>query len=111
MSNQTLTSFDQLGAARKASGAQSGRTTRQMQDAPQAAVYLWPLPGTIGYARALARHIGRNDLTITPITGWQSHGGDVVPVIDHACWETHADLATEVATQSAKRSAKWRAKR
>lgn len=42
----------------------TGRTTRQMQAAPKDAVFVWCFHGSLGYARDLARHLGRADLKI-----------------------------------------------
>lgn len=41
----------------------TGRTTKQMQDAPRGAVFVW-CNGLTDYPRRLARHIGRGDLKI-----------------------------------------------
>ena len=46
----------------------TGRTTKQMKEAPQNAVFIWGTPGSIEYAVDLARKIGREDLQIkTPV--------------------------------------------
>lgn len=41
-----------------------GFTTLQMKAAPQGALYIWPVSGSLAYARDLARHLGREDLQI-----------------------------------------------
>lgn len=66
----------------------TGRTTRQMQTAPQGALYVWHNV-RLGFPRNLARELGRTDLVIvSPL--WLSNGqqwfGRVWPgvVVDHA---------------------------
>ena len=65
----------------------TGRTTKQMKEAPQNAVFIWGTPGSIGYAVDLARRIGREDLQIkTPVwlkDNWQGLKLSGV-VVDHA---------------------------
>lgn len=41
----------------------SGRTTRQMQEAPRGALYIWPNQD-LGYPKSLAKAIQREDLDI-----------------------------------------------
>jgi hypothetical protein len=41
----------------------SGRTTRQMQEAPYRAYYIW-VNGYLSYPKNLAAHLGRQDLKI-----------------------------------------------
>lgn len=41
----------------------TGRTTRQMLDAPKDAIFVW-CNGHLGYPLSLARHLGRSDLRI-----------------------------------------------
>lgn len=41
-----------------------GFTTLQMKAAPALALYIWPVSGSLDYARDLARHLGRSDLEI-----------------------------------------------
>jgi hypothetical protein len=41
----------------------SGRTTKQMREAPHGAVFVW-CNGQLFYPRDLARHLGRADLEI-----------------------------------------------
>jgi len=54
----------------------TGRTTRQMRDAPQGAVFVWPVWGSMGYASDLARHLGaarphyHNAVNAQKIMGW-----------------------------------------
>lgn len=45
-------------------GRGSGRTTRQMQDAPIGALFIWGPQQGLSYPRALARNLGREDLRI-----------------------------------------------
>ena len=75
--------------------AGTGRTTRQMQDAPQGAVFVWPVWSSIGYARDLARHLGRRDLAIiTPSRLRDIRPGQYSAVIvDHAVRFTKTELA------------------
>ena len=40
-----------------------GKTTKQMQEAPHGALYLW-VNGHLGYPKQLARTLGREDLVI-----------------------------------------------
>jgi hypothetical protein len=57
-----------------------------MLGAPRNAVFVWPMWGMIGYARALARHLGRHDLHITAPTRLAGlRGQGIRPVVvDHA---------------------------
>ena len=68
-----------------------GFTTLQIQHAPQGALYLWPVFGSLSYARDLAKRLGRDDLRI--------ESGDILQyraerirglrfsaiILDHAC--------------------------
>lgn len=45
-------------------GRGTGRTTRQMQNTPHGAVYIWPGHGSVSYAKVLAHDLGRSDLEI-----------------------------------------------
>lgn len=70
-------------------GRQSGCTSKQMQDAPQGALFVWPARRSLGYAKALAQHLGRTDLKIVDPSifdrgGNQLRGRRVVIVMDHA---------------------------
>lgn len=68
----------------------TGRTTRQINDAPQGAYYVW-ISSAIHYPRALARHLGRDDLMfVSPdwlerADNYRGRRGLKV-VVDHACW-------------------------
>jgi len=67
---------------------QTGRTTRQIIDAPKNAIYVWPFRSSIIYAKRIAREYGREDLEIIPECLFrpykiQSRRG-VSVVIDHA---------------------------
>ena len=44
----------------------SGRTTRQMQDAPIESIFVW-CNSMVSYPKSLAKHLGRNDLVIQPL--------------------------------------------
>ena len=64
----------------------TGRTTKQMQDAPQGAIFVW-CNNRASYARELARKIGRADLQIEPRNFLESDrrmGISKPVVIDHA---------------------------
>ena len=45
----------------------SGRTTEQMKDAPVGATFIWCNDRT-SYAERLAKHLGRPDLRIKPLS-------------------------------------------
>lgn len=68
----------------------SGRTTAQMKAAPKGAYYVWPHKAA-DYARALASHLGRNDLTVVDpaFFSYRERRGKrklrLKIVIDHAC--------------------------
>lgn len=64
-----------------------GTTTKQMQDAPERAIFVWPVARSLSYARDLARHLGRDDLEIVPPVWleekrWQGASRPVI--LDHA---------------------------
>ena len=65
----------------------TGATTQQMQDAPKGAVFVW-CNNRLEYPRALARKIGRDDLSIvSPYwleRGWAGQKFTDL-VVDHAC--------------------------
>lgn len=66
---------------------QGGRTTKQIQDAPAGAVFVWCKEHII-YAKNIARDIGRKDLEIVP-PSWLEHdhwrGRNLTGlVVDHA---------------------------
>lgn len=42
----------------------TGQTTRQMQAAPQRAIFIWPVRHSMPYAKELAHKLGRDDLQI-----------------------------------------------
>jgi len=64
----------------------TGRTTKQMEAAPQGSVYLW-VHGDVYYPKKLAEKIGRTDLKIVG-PGWLENGWLGVEltglVVDHA---------------------------
>lgn len=65
----------------------TGATTQQMQDTPKGAVFVW-CNNRLEYPRALARKIGRDDLSIvSPYwleRGWAGQKFTDL-VVDHAC--------------------------
>ena len=68
----------------------SGRTTEQMKDAPVGATFIWCNDRT-SYAERLAKHLGRPDLRIKPLSWYLWDDGINVRgmsphmvVIDHA---------------------------
>jgi len=69
-----------------------GETTRQMQAAPENALYIW-CAGNTYYPRHLARHLGREDLKIVP-KWWPDHSRYTrrVVVVDHAAVLSHKAL-------------------
>ena len=77
-----------LGVIDSDSDRQTGRTTLQICNAPKGAIYVWPHKISLGYPKAIARQVGRNDLEI--IAAEQLHAGrirsrsNVHIVIDHA---------------------------
>jgi hypothetical protein len=66
---------------------QSGRTTQQMNDAPTGAVFVW-CNGRVTYPQALAKALGRDDLTVRPLSWLEPRNvmGRNFPgvVVDHA---------------------------
>ena len=83
---------------------QDGATTRQMQEAPKGAVFVWCNDKT-SYPRDLARHLGRDDLLIKS-PEWLEHrwhGLSLTGVIvDHSAsltraqWEGYQGALTRV---------------
>jgi hypothetical protein len=73
----------------------TGRTTKQMRDAPQRAAFVWPVWGSISYAHDLARHLGRVDLTIITPSGLGDFREGQYPalVVDHAVKLTKTEFA------------------
>lgn len=67
----------------------SGRTTAQMLAVPQGAYFVWPVGASIGYAQALARHLGRGDLVVVSAQDGPERlrGLNVQLVMDHAAWD------------------------
>lgn len=75
----------------------SGQTTRKMQSAPYGAIYIWCNSG-LEYPRALARHIGRQDLIIRSPAYFENFGyrGLRIPVVlDHATMENMSPIQRE----------------
>lgn len=65
---------------------QTGQTTRQMQEAPTGAVFVW-CNGGLSYPRALAQTLGRTDLKIVPAAWLEDdhwRGVKSAVVLDHA---------------------------
>lgn len=65
----------------------TGRTTRQLMEAPPGAIYVCPHPAEASYTQALARHLHRTDLRIeTPafLHGNRWRGITLPVVLDHA---------------------------
>lgn len=66
-----------------------GTTTQQMQSAPRSAVFVW-CNTKLAYPRALARHLGRNDLRIvSPL--WVAPG-----VMDGCAFQIVVDHCAEL---------------
>lgn len=69
------------------SDRQTGRTTRQMNDAPLGAVFVWCNSRT-SYPMALAKTLGRDDLVVRPLSWLERRNvmGRTFPgvVVDHA---------------------------
>lgn len=69
----------------------TGRTSRALQSAPPDAVYVVHTYAMERYARDLAHHLGRKDITIKPMSWleadrWRGTRLDKI-VLDHACVE------------------------
>lgn len=66
-----------------------GRTTKQMQAAPQAAIFVW-CDSSLYYPKYLARRLGRKDLRVVPASWLTASMWGTSPdthvVIDHALW-------------------------
>lgn len=66
----------------------TGRTTRAIERAPKNAIYIWPVHGTLCYARDIARRLGRGDLQVVGLSWLDKHSylgvRDLVVVVDHA---------------------------
>ncbi len=65
-----------------------GTTSQQMRDAPRGAHYVW-ISKALAYPRALAKHLGREDLIIVSPNFFaykaRGHGLRVKIIIDHGC--------------------------
>ena len=73
----------------------SGATTKQMQEAPQGAVFIW-VNGHFDYPRALANRLNRDDLKIVS-PSWLETGQCrgircVAVILDHAATPTNLQL-------------------
>ena len=82
----------------------TGETTRQMEDAPKGAVFVW-CNGQTDYPRLLARKIGREDLQIQSPTWFEDRwrGLELTGVVvDHAArltdrqWDGYQGALTRV---------------
>jgi hypothetical protein len=74
---------------------QNGTTSQQMREAPKGAWYVWP-NGHYGYPKALANHLGREDLVIVSAGNLYYSTflcRDVEVVIDHAALHHISDSA------------------
>lgn len=75
----------------------TGATTKQMQCAPERALFIWPVH-SISYAKHLARHLGRDDLEIVGPSvledgAMRLRGRTFSAVIlDHACEPDSAEF-------------------
>ena len=70
--------------------SQSGKTSEQMKAAPKGAVYVW-VNSMLGYPKALARAVGREDLRIVgPHMVEVLRGREMV--VDHAAVLTNRQL-------------------
>lgn len=82
----------------------TGFTTAQMKLAPRCALYIWPVHGSLSYARDLARELGREDLEIAAPSILDERGARLrgrklsAIVLDHACEPTpeEYDLLREI---------------
>lgn len=73
---------------------ETGTTTRQMEEAPKGAVFIW-CNGDLKYPRRLAHDIGREDLQIKAPTWLEDRwrGLEITGlVVDHAASLTHNQL-------------------
>lgn len=64
----------------------TGRTTRQLREAPQNSIYIW-FNLNLHYVRKLAQHLGRNDIKVMTQDdiGYGRLNGLNVPIlVDHA---------------------------
>lgn len=74
----------------------TGRTTRQIENAPQKAIFICVHRGAVGYTRELARRLGRNDLQFEDPTWLDGHRWKTRilsgVVVDHAAELTGIQL-------------------
>jgi hypothetical protein len=73
----------------------TGRTSRQLQAAPQGAVFVW-CNDHLGYVRGLVRASGRQDLTIVGLSALDDdrlRGRKYQVVVDHAARLSHRQRA------------------
>jgi hypothetical protein len=75
----------------------TGRTTRQMKEAPKHAIFVWCNDRT-KVAERMARDLGREDLKIVPpswITNERWQGMTLTGiVVDHATWDSLSPRST-----------------
>lgn len=75
---------------------QTGRTTQQLKNAPQGAIFVWCNAHT-HYPQNLARALGRSDLKIKPF-GWLEERNvrglrGTCVILDHATWEVNRRMS------------------
>lgn len=79
----------------------TGRTTRQMKEAPKGALFIWCTSNDTLYPRALARDLDREDLVIIRLPRFASeidqHRGRRYPavIVDHAAARHMTDRIAE----------------
>lgn len=75
---------------------QTGRTTRQLEEAPQGAIFVW-CNSHMYYPQMLARKLGRDDIKIKPFSwlGERNVRGlrGTKVIIDHATWEVNRRMS------------------
>lgn len=77
---------------------QTGRTTQQLENAPQGAIFVW-CNGNLRYPQDLAQWLGRTDIKIKPFRWLDEHNvrglrGTKV-VLDHAVWDVNPRMSHE----------------
>lgn len=75
---------------------QTGRTTQQLKDAPQGAIFVW-CNGRVDYPQNIARDMGRDDIRIKPFSWLEERNilglRDIKVVIDHATPEVNPTIS------------------
>lgn len=84
----------------------TGRTSRQMIEAPEGAFFVW-CNGRTEYALSLAARLGRHDLKILSVDNWElaNRGTHLSLIFDHAHymypgWKCDADHRSSVTETS-----------